>query len=307
MRPPLSLLTVLATLVLTGTACGDEVAGDPSSSVPRPAKVPASAGEVTTSYPVTVLDDGHGAELCLGAVADSLPPQCGGPKLVGWDWAEHAGDYEEGGNVRWGEFVVTGTFDGTSVTATKVVPGDQVDPPRPIDGRDQFATPCPEPEGGWRVLDPATTTSASLDRTMRTAERMPGYATSWVDQSVNPAWHQMQDGTLPEREIERRLNDPTLTIIDVKVTGDPEAAERELRETWGGSLCVTRAERTQKELEDIAQDLLDLPGSLEAGPGNDVVDLEVVYDDGSYQAYADARYGEGTVRVTSALVDAAAT
>ena len=29
----------------------------------------------------------HGPELCLGGVLESLPPQCGGPDVIGWDWA----------------------------------------------------------------------------------------------------------------------------------------------------------------------------------------------------------------------------
>jgi len=36
----------------------------------------------------TVLDDGDGPELRLGGVAESLPPQCGGTKVLGWDWAD---------------------------------------------------------------------------------------------------------------------------------------------------------------------------------------------------------------------------
>jgi hypothetical protein len=63
-----------------------------------------------------VLDDGYGAELCLGGSDDSRPPQCGGLKLVGWSWAEHEGEYEEAMGVRWGEFVVTGTLDGEEFT-----------------------------------------------------------------------------------------------------------------------------------------------------------------------------------------------
>ena len=311
MRTPPSLLAALAALVLAGSSCGTEgsgtgspAPGHPGSAAARPAHVPAAPGEVTTRYPVTVLDDGDGAELCVGGVADSLPPQCGGPRLVGWDWADHAGDFETRSGVRWGDFLVTGTFDGTSLTPTEVVPGDQVDPPAPQDDQDRFATPCPEPEGGWRVLDPGKTTQATQDRTFEAAQRLEGYAYSWVDQSINPVWDDWQDGTATDSETEQSLNDPTLLIINVKVTGDPVAAERTLRETWGGSLCVTQAQHTQKELMAIADDLFDLPGSLGGGPEDDWVDFEVLYDDGSYQAWADATYGAGTVVVTSALVEA---
>ena len=34
-----------------------------------------------------VLDDGDGPEVC-GAVMDSLPPQCSGPRLIGLDWSD---------------------------------------------------------------------------------------------------------------------------------------------------------------------------------------------------------------------------
>jgi len=312
-RTPPSLLAALAVLVLAGSSCGTEGPGTGSaapsasgsaSAASPPAQVPSARGEVTTRYPVTVLDDGDGAELCVGGVADSLPPQCGGPRLVGWDWADHQGDFESRGGVRWGDFLVTGTFDGTSLTPTEVVPGDQVDPPAPQDDADRFATPCPEPEGGWRVLDPAKTTQASEDRTFRAAERLEGYAYSWVDQSINPVWDDWQDGTATDSEAEQALDDPALLVINVKVTGDPADAERTLRETWGGSLCVTRAQHTQQELMGIAQELFDLPGSLGGGPEDDWVDFQVLYDDGSYQAWADTAYGAGTVVVTSALVDA---
>ena len=94
---------------------------------------------------MTVLDDGDGAELCLGGVMDSYPPQCGGPSLVGWDWADHRGDFESASDVRWGDFVVTGTFDGTSVTPSDVVPADEFEEPDDSAGfeDDGFATPCP--------------------------------------------------------------------------------------------------------------------------------------------------------------------
>jgi hypothetical protein len=37
----------------------------------------------------TVLQEGDGPpELCLGGVAESFPPQCGGPEIAGWDWED---------------------------------------------------------------------------------------------------------------------------------------------------------------------------------------------------------------------------
>ena len=55
---------------------------------PAPCPTPVPDGEVRTSGLVTVLDAGTGPELCLGAVAESYPPQCGGPALEDFDWGD---------------------------------------------------------------------------------------------------------------------------------------------------------------------------------------------------------------------------
>jgi hypothetical protein len=49
--------------------------------------------------------------LCLGVVLDSLPPQCGGIPIVGWDWDAVSGE-ESAGGTTWGSFEVTGYYDG---------------------------------------------------------------------------------------------------------------------------------------------------------------------------------------------------
>ena len=66
-------------------------------------------------------------------------------------------------------------------------------------------------------------------------------------------------------------------------------------------LCVTSAQHTEAELNRISQELNDMPGMLTSNGQFDRVDVSVVYDDGSLQAWADATYGEGLVRVDSAL------
>lgn len=47
-----------------------------------------------------VLDLGTGPEFCVGSVATSLPPQCGGPELVGWTWPKHGVERRTG--TTWG-------------------------------------------------------------------------------------------------------------------------------------------------------------------------------------------------------------
>lgn len=285
-------LSALAAILLLA-ACGTETPGPVAD---EPSGAPATGELLTAGHAVTVLDDGDGAELCLGVVMESLPPQCGGPPLVGWDWVDHDGDYEEMSGVRWGEFAMTGTFDGRDFTPTEVTPGDEFQAPEYDVDETMFATPCPEPEGGWRVLDPATATPEAMDRPARAAARLPGYADLWVDQSRNPV-HDEPDSP----GFERGMNDPTLLTINVRVTDDVADAEATLRETWGGALCVTQAAYTQKELRRIMNKVMDLPGMLSAGVGDQQVEFGVIYDGGTLQATLDERYGGGMVRVESAL------
>lgn len=310
-----SARVVLAALLVGGvlSGCGDErrdgiedhdtLTGGSSTPVDtpvpkQPTQVPAAPGLVLGG--ATVLDDGDGAELCLGGVAESLPPQCGGPPLIGWDWADHEGDFEEASGVKWGDFVVTGTFDGTSVTPTEVVPADEFEAPDWLEGEEDVSrgTPCPEPDGGWGVIDRGLTNDTTMDATFRTAEKLDDYADSWVDQSINP-----YDGQELTTETVDKMNDPTMLIINVRVTGDPAVADALLRQGWGGALCVSTAVHTQAELLVIQREVNELPGMSYSAPDDDVVELGVTYDDGSIQDWVDATYGEGVVVVSSSLQD----
>ncbi|MFC6287664.1 hypothetical protein ACFP3Q_14850 [Nocardioides sp. GCM10027113] len=134
MRTTLAVLALLAPLTLA--ACGGDdgptTAIDPGSSddsssgggpagSPMPADVPAADGLVATRMTATVMDTGR-PELCLGAVAESWPPQCGGPPILGWTWSERDGMFERQGDIRWGDFHVTGRWDGEAFTLEDAVP-----------------------------------------------------------------------------------------------------------------------------------------------------------------------------------------
>ena len=203
--------------------------------------------------------------------------------MAGWDWAAHP-EHEEQSGVRWGSFALTGTFDGTTFTVTDAVPAALYDAmaPKPdaLPG-----TPCEPPAGGWGVVDPAKTTPEAMDATFTEAARLPGFAGTWMDQSGDPS----------------PTDDPTRVIVNVAVTRDVAGAEATLRETWGGALCVSRARYTESDLNKISMELQALPGVLTTSAADDVVRAEVLHDDGSLQAWADQEYGEGRVRITSAL------
>jgi len=203
-------------LILTATACGgsdagDDVATDPGGSGPAaaepPAAVPAAPGDVRSRTLVTVMDKDASddlVELCLGPVAESYPPQCGGPAITNWDWQSVDGMFEQQGDVRWGTFAVTGTWDGEAFTVTESIPAALYDP-------------------------------------------------------------------MPEEP-------PTY----------PDPSE----------------DYTDEELAGFAEDLMEVPGVQGAYGADGHVLLDVTYDDGSYQDYADQTYGKGVVVVTGALVDA---
>ena len=125
---------VLLGLVGAASACasdGPVTASDPgsrpSATGPSATAVPAAPGRVRTRTLVTVMDTGA-PEVCLGAVAESYPPQCRGPELIGWKWADHHGTFDRSGTTRWGVFALTGTWDGTSFTLEDAVAGAVYDP-----------------------------------------------------------------------------------------------------------------------------------------------------------------------------------
>jgi hypothetical protein len=211
MRTLLAAVALVLAAPLLG-ACGDD--GDATATDPgahddptvasMPTEIPAAPGTVHTSGIATVMDRGEGSpELCLGPVAESWPPQCGGPSIDGWDWADHHGVFEHQQQIRWGQFAVSGTWDGSTFGYGDAVPAALYDP-------------------------------------------------------------------MPTEQ----------------VTYPPPAVEH-----------------TQAELEDIAGVVGDLPGAQGAYADAGHVLVDVVYDDGSLQAWADDAYGKDVVVVRPALLD----
>ena len=109
---------VLLLAALAGCADATTPGGAPSIAGPDapPATIPAD-GEVL-GVGTVLANDGEDPRLCLGPVAESYPPQCGGPPVVGWDWAAVEGE-ESASGVTWGGYAVQGTWDGTVFTLTQ--------------------------------------------------------------------------------------------------------------------------------------------------------------------------------------------
>ena len=281
-----TLLTTCAlALVVTGcSADGQTRAVDPAapgessgSETLRPdadaAPEPVPDGLVSTGGLATVLDDGDGPELCLGPVAESYPPQCGGIALADFDFGDVGA--EQAAGVTWGTYALTGTYDGTTFTVTRSIPAALYDTVVPPQG-EPLAAACTDPE----APDPSRATSQDLDAVLNAASALPGYALAW-------------------------LTDDT---VNVAVTEDAAGAERTLRDSWGGPLCVTEVERSEAELNEVNTALQEALGEqlLTSGSyGPDTLDAQVVFDDGSIQEWADATYGEGVVQVESTMQPAA--
>ena len=102
------LLATIALLLLSACAEHGSDPGQPGQA----AQGQAQRYETTA----TVLESpDHGPELCLGFVADSFPPQCGGLPIPNWRWDQVKGEESRIGTI-WGAYHLVGTYDGASFT-----------------------------------------------------------------------------------------------------------------------------------------------------------------------------------------------
>lgn len=262
-RPPaLTLaLAVAGALALAGCGTASEPGTDPGGDAPVSDTGPgggttATAGAglpswsardpdlLLTGHGLVLQQEGQPPELCVGGVAESYPPQCGGPELVGFEWAD-APEHESASGVTWGHATVVGTFDGARFRLTE--PASQ-EPPESRGEPDQTGFPqlCDDPfrdgDEDWRGGPGAEQAMADLGREL---EALDGYVTSWVSNGHD--------------------------LYNVVVTGDPESAHRQLREVWAGGLCVEQRDLPtqqqlragQAELQAVSDDL----GVLSSGGG----------------------------------------
>ena len=273
---------------------GDGPAGT-TAAVPAPALV--AEGDVVQGVGTVLESPEHGPQLCF-AVAESLPPQCGGPDVVGWEW--DAVPHESAQGVRWTDPVaVTGRWEGSRLVLTEP-PAQPTGPPTPgEEPEDEFRSPCPEPEGGWRPVDPGRATDEALGTVQAALEGDPDFAGLWIDQGY------LGEGrTSPD--LEGEANDPQRYILNVRTTGDLGAYEQRVREFWGGALCVSPAEHSMAELEAVAQAVPDVvPRDLLIGHSADVltnrVEVGVVVATEEVQRELSDRFGPGVVMLRGAL------
>ena len=287
---------LLACVALLAAGCGAGGAGDSAPPTPPPAQPAPDPGATLYEATTTVLEaPGSGPMLCLGAVALSLPPQCGDISVAGWSWDAVRG-LEEADGVRWGAFHVVGTYDGETFTLVEAGPAR---PDEPGLEDDRFEPPCPEPDGGWAITDPGAGSQSDVDRAQAYATGRPDYVASWVYHVEEP--RDLEDGEYEE----------SLPVVYVAVfTGDARLHETEIRARWTGPLCVVEqdvpsareARRIRAEAEASLDGLgLRMLSSWEGRPGV-AAEIQVVADPGGEgQAALDERFGPGLVRLLPAL------
>jgi hypothetical protein len=217
----------------------------------------------------------HGPELCLGGVAESYPPQCGGPAVEGWSWDSIEGAQSASGTT-WVEVYVNGTWDPDRYVFSVA----EARPPTDADRqRLQYATqrdfsvPCPEPAEGWPARNqewPGAEVTA-----------IDGYAGAWLDDSQQ--------------------------VMTVKFTGDPAAAEAAVRQYYSDALCVVPAAHTEAQLLDIQGQLMAMSSvqftysAVVVDASGEWVEAGVIAPDPERQAAFDEEWGAGVVRLISQL------
>jgi len=299
----------LPLLLLRGGTTPDTTAGPSATAPPTTAAATTTEPATTTTaadgpsewvFQGAVLDkQGVGPQLC-SYLLDSLPPQCQGVPVTGLDWADVPWA-ESAGDTTWAAAWLVGTFDGETFTLTR--PPAEPEPAEAID-EDPFATPCPEPAGGWVVTDPALATEEAFEAALMYAEAEADYSALWIDYLVDPS-EGMDLG-------------PATFVLNVQFTGDLAGHGAALRAMYGGPLCVTQGVRPQAQLEALlpeVQAVLASPEARAAGVFGPVsfynldgrtgaIEVQVFLATEGAQAWADGRWGPGVVELLSVLVPA---
>lgn len=236
---------------------------------------------------MTVLESpDHGPQLCA-YMNFSDPPQCSGPDVVGWDWK--AVKHDAKGGVRWGDYRVVGTWDSERFHLTEPAhPARRIETPAT---KWDATTPCPEPPGGWRLVDPDKVSSAAMEQAFSRARGAKGYAGSWV---------KGYDGSTQGKYV----SNPKQVVLNFKFTGDLAAREAWIRKVWGGALCVSKADYSQSKLLTVQQRIhKEIKGAHSSYP--DTMDnrlhvgVWVLTDE--LRREVDEKYGKGVVVLWSLL------
>lgn len=270
-----------------GTSVGKTVVLEPVETPkarlqPPPAVPPSRARDVLYEANTTVLEsDEHGPMLCLGGIMESYPPQCGDVPIDGWDWDEVSGE-ESASGTTWGSYHVVGTYEEGRFG---LVEAGRFRNERSGNGYD-FSPACSD----RLVTDPSKTSSEHFENAVTYANGQRDVSAVWVSY--------LDKRDAPEERDEELLN--------VGFTGNLAAHEAELRQRWGGPLCVVRYEYSRRELAAIRREAENMRGIRNQMLWSDMnevdsyiqIGLIVLTDD--LEAKVRRRYGD-LVRLSGAL------
>lgn len=231
---------------------------------------------------IVIQDRDEPAIVCVGFVNASLPPQCAGLVLVGFDWSGI--DHEDRGDLRFSSSTyLEGRIEGDTFVVSFVRNATESDrlPSHPPD----LSSPCPEPAGGWTIVSPALVTDEAFGHALGYGNTIDDLSAIWVTQ--------------PPVEVAN----PVDVIVNVAVVDNVELHQEELRARWGGPLCVFQRPGRAADLRAIQDEIVDEPTSLGiTSVGVDeigqVVAVGVIVADAGTVAYFVDRFGAGVVQVT---------
>ena len=223
-----------------GTSVATEVAvtepevpvAEPEDPEARPAPQPKAADPSLYEANTTVLESKeHGPMLCLGGMMDSYPPQCGDVPIDGWDWGAVAGE-ERAGGTTWGAYYVRGTYEDGRFGVVRV--GRFRNEPSRDDY--DFSPACERP---WLTPNPGKTSYEDFEAAVTYANNQRDVSAVWVSY--------LDEEDPPEERDEMLLN--------AAFTGRLLQHEAEIRERWGGPLCVVRYDVARRRLSKIQRQL----------------------------------------------------
>ncbi len=255
-------------------AAGQPVPATTGGTVPDPTKLVLRDGDRAAASGTVLAVPGQPVRFCppLPSPAIGLPsgaspvPGCAmGVTVTGVDLSRLTAVREYNGT-RWGEAMLRGVWHGGSLAVTE----QGAPQPDPDDVPTYDPPPCPAPEGGWR------------DGPADNSKIIPYVTEQHPDQFRMP-WAAYPAGgpssaTTGTQAVE-------VLVIEV-VSGDLDAARRELRSRYDGNLCVVSAAgklsiADQQRILSTARPALDqLMADRSSGiwslSGGDLIKLEMV-------------------------------
>jgi len=249
---------------------------------------PADPGPLFETVSEVLESPRHGPELCGGSLEESLPPQCSGVPVAGWDWEAVEGVESLNGTTWSGRHRLVGTYDGTTFTLT-----EPAGPPPPPPEQEPTRNACTSPSGDEPLATFSRVDKTAMLAAMDRARSSPDFAALWTT-GMDRSW---EPGV--------RFDD---VVLNVAFTGEMARHTRELREVWGGLLCVERLPHTDAELQRVQDELISVTEELglelrSSGIEtlDNVVTLTVVHATPEQRAALEERVGAGLVELETLI------